>query len=249
MEQVIFLDWSTHEPRLCCRDDALVGSSINLSKGQALHHSLVDLSCIGPDYDTPCPHHSLDGPQCRQCAPLGCYPCVMCDGTRCLLPKKRLECSKTECSIYLCCFGDVVKVGVSQRPRLVQRWLEQGAQLACELKVVKDGLLARRIEKSEGLQGKVAMAVHHSKKRSGAPDLEAFEGKVEGLMQRFRWIRTMPIVYDLTDHYPELPQDKQPVVKDLIGTSGGVRGHLLLLDDDIIDLKKLVGWRLSKPVR
>ena len=244
MKQVIFLDWSNYKPKLFCRDVDLNELCIDLSKGQELDYGLVDCRCIGPSFDEPCPHNSPDGPQCGDCAPLGVYPCIICDGTECLLPKRRLECSKTPYTIYLASFGEVVKVGVSQRERLMQRWLEQGAEFACELKVVKDGLLARRLENMIGKLEGVSMTVHHRRKRSNGFRRDVLEERVEEIVRKFRWIPKKPQLYDLTQFYPQLPE-KEPLLKDLKGVSGGVRGHLLLLDDGIVDLKKLVGWRLS----
>jgi hypothetical protein len=244
MDHVIYLDWSKYTPKLFCRDDNNNESVIKISKGEKLNYKLVDCVCIGPSFDEPCPNCSEDGPQCKDCAPLGVYPCVMCKGTECMLPKRRLECSKTPYTIYLASFGEIVKVGVSIRERLMQRWLEQGAEFACELKIVKDGLIARKLENLVGKTDGVQMAVRHSKKISTEPRRDVFESKIEDLLKKFQWLTKKPQIYDLTGFYPELPE-KEPVLKDLKGVSGGVRGHLLLLDDEIIDLKKLVGWRLS----
>jgi hypothetical protein len=245
MKQVIFLDWGNYKPKLFCRDENTNECSIDISKDQELNFKLADCRCIGPSFDEPCPHSSEDGPQCKDCAPFGCYPCVICNGTECLLPKKRLKCSKTPYTIYLTSFGDIVKVGVSQRARLMQRWLEQGAEFGCEIKVVRDGLLARKLENLIGKIKGVSMAVRHNKKRSNEPKKDVFETKIEDIVEKFQWVSKKPQIYDLTGFYPKLPE-KEPILQDLKGTSGGVRGHLLLLNNEIIDLKKLVGWRLEQ---
>ncbi len=241
---VISVNWTGGKPGLWCRTaDGM--KVVNLAKGTMLNYELVKTKCIGPDYSTPCPYDSPDAPQCKKCAPIGVYPCVACNGSGCLLPKKRLECSKTDYVLYLAGFGDLLKVGVSQKSRLLQRWLEQGAQYACVIKEVRDGLLARRLENIVGKQAGVRMMVRQERKRLNDANKEAFESGVKRVVNKFSWLIRNPRIHDFTPFYPELPQ-KKPVLKDLIGESGGVRGHLLLLGEDVINLKKLVGWEIRE---
>lgn len=70
----------------------------------------------------------------------------------------------------------------------MQRWLEQGAEFACEVKTVKDGLLARRLENLVGNMDGISMAVRHNKKRSNGVRMDALEGRIKEIVKKFQWI-------------------------------------------------------------
>jgi hypothetical protein len=55
-------------------------------------------------------------------------------------------CSSTETSIYLAAFGNDLKIGVSNKDRLMKRWLEQGADYGVEIGIAANSRLARIIE-------------------------------------------------------------------------------------------------------
>ena len=96
----------------------------------------------------PCPTgETVRGTRCESCKRMDkFFYCLKCDGSECLNPKRRDECKEEEYVVYITVFGDILKVGISQTFRKTTRWLEQGADFAAEVRNVKDGMLARRIE-------------------------------------------------------------------------------------------------------
>ena len=98
----------------------------------------------------PCPTRSPipSGIQCEECVSKDdMLACVRCDGTLCRARKSvEIQCSASETSVYLVSFGRLLKVGVSSRERLRERWLEQGAEQGIEVAVAPSGRLARLIE-------------------------------------------------------------------------------------------------------
>lgn len=243
MLHVVGLSWENFRPSLTCRTMDLQLQQIDLSPGQILNLKLHSKECIGPDLSTVCPHHSEAIPACPSCSLSGHYPCIRCDGSVCINTTRRMRCAQGTYAVYLASFGDKIKVGVSSRGRLMQRWLEQGAEFACELAVLTDGMKARKMENGIGRLG-VRKAISYAHKMDSKPDRRFIDAAIQKLTSRFSWLKTDPQVYELSSFYPHLPRLPLEIC-DLVGQSGGVRGHLLLLENKVIDLKKLLGWRVS----
>ncbi len=74
------------------------------------------------------------------------FMCVKCDGSDCKNTKRREECKKEKYYIYLSAFGPVMKVGISNQFRLINRLVEQGADIAARIALVHDGKEARLVE-------------------------------------------------------------------------------------------------------
>lgn len=100
----------------------------------------------------PCPQgRKLEkGFQCDSCKNRDLLiPCMLCKGDKCInIDSVKEMCDKTPTSVYLVAFGDEIKVGVSKKNRLMKRWIEQGAELATEVGLFPNGLIAREVEEA-----------------------------------------------------------------------------------------------------
>lgn len=98
----------------------------------------------------PCPQSKKleKGFQCEWCKNRDLLiPCMLCKGDECInIDSVKEMCDKTPTSVYLVSFGDEIKVGVSKKNRLMKRWIEQGAELATEIGLFPNGLIAREAE-------------------------------------------------------------------------------------------------------
>lgn len=74
------------------------------------------------------------------------FLCVQCDGSQCINKKRREDCKEERYFVYLAAFDSLVKVGISMEFRVLERLVEQGADMAAKVGVVKDGLIVRRLE-------------------------------------------------------------------------------------------------------
>lgn len=87
------------------------------------------------------------GYYCNECRLRDDYfLCVQCDGSECINPKRREECKEEKYYVYLAAFDSLVKVGISMEFRIMERLVEQGADMAAKIGIVKDGMVVRALE-------------------------------------------------------------------------------------------------------
>ena len=74
------------------------------------------------------------------------FMCMPCDGTECINSKQRHGCEESKYYIYLAAFDSVLKVGISQQFRIMERLIEQGADFGAKIAYMKDGKDVRVVE-------------------------------------------------------------------------------------------------------
>src|SRR3989338_6537523 len=109
-------------------------------------------TCIGYNKNgthLECPRkRSVDNERvCRECALNDdFFMCMKCTGQECINEPQRPSCTENKYFIYLAAFNSILKVGVSYQFRVMERLIEQGADMGAKIGFVKDGKLAREIE-------------------------------------------------------------------------------------------------------
>lgn len=84
---------------------------------------------------------------CKECALNDdFFLCMKCDGSMCINESQRESCKKNKYFIYLAAFDKALKVGISYEFRLMERLIEQGADLGAKIGVIKDGMIVREVE-------------------------------------------------------------------------------------------------------
>lgn len=96
-----------------------------------------------------CPESRLvcEEKTCRECALNDdFFLCMKCTGAECINENQRPSCMENNYYIYLAAFGSILKVGVSYEHRILERLIEQGADMGAKICKVQDGKLARSVE-------------------------------------------------------------------------------------------------------
>ena len=210
--------------------------------------------CIGYtrfDKDYPCPDEAVaDSGKCPHCRKLE-ISCASCRGDECLFGHS--ECLLGEHLIYLASFGELVKVGVTKKERINERWIEQGADFGVVVASAGDGFEARAVESLIQHQFGFRNAVRTSEKfkRLGI-EKEISKKSLELAIGRITQMKFPGIevgeVRDLSMHYPKL--EEKPVLDNLLsGEVLGAKGNLLFLEREgpkVIDMKKNVGKYITR---
>ena len=88
---------------------------------------------------------------CRECALSDdFFLCMKCTGEECINEDQRPSCIENKYFIYLAAFNSMLKVGISYQFRIMERLIEQGADMGAKIGLVKDGKTAREIEQKIG---------------------------------------------------------------------------------------------------
>jgi hypothetical protein len=192
---------------------------------------------------------------------------MVCDGSTChALQNIKLECDITTTSVYIVIFGDLMKVGVSRRERLLKRWIEQGADFASEIAVIPNGMLAREIESNISKDFEIIKGVRVSRKLSAITNRQQLDHLSDSQKAEYEqriksissWIHEHygdysvqnPVLKDLSEYYPakfkQLP--KRLDITNLAGFTGtflGLKGPIAFLrisdNDYVFDIRELRG--------
>ncbi len=122
----------------------LLGESVSIKAGKK--------TCIGYYRDgkhSECPKKMPleSGWYCNECKLNDdFFLCIQCNGSECINVKQRQDCSEQIYYIYLAAFSNILKVGISMERRIIERLVEQGADLGALIALVKDGKEVRLIE-------------------------------------------------------------------------------------------------------
>ena len=122
--QAIRYKWDMRDgPFLVLRNGDAI-SSMQLF-GSEISAVVGERRCIGFFRDGrhfPCPHKSITPDRhCDECkAADDFFACVQCSGT-CINNRERKRCMESRYALYLAAFGGVLKVGISQDGRLMER--------------------------------------------------------------------------------------------------------------------------------
>ncbi|MBI3190926.1 DUF2797 domain-containing protein [archaeon] len=151
--QTIKYKWTTNnstlEPSLFFLDNGIRKFDI---MNKHISMSVGERRCIGHFSNgkhVPCPDNRLldSGYNCNECKLNDdFFMCMKCDGSVCMNEKLRNNCIENKFFVYLAAFDSVIKVGISQQFRLIERLIEQGADFGAKIAAVKDGKEVRVIE-------------------------------------------------------------------------------------------------------
>lgn len=152
--QITRYKWETSqldgEPFLFARDSEktvkikLFDGTIGMKVGEK---RCVGYAKNGKHFDCP-KMRAVDNERvCRECALNDdFFMCMKCTGQECINEPQRPSCTENKYFIYLAAFNSILKVGVSYQFRVMERLIEQGADMGAKIGFVKDGKLAREIE-------------------------------------------------------------------------------------------------------
>jgi len=190
--------------------------------------------------------------------------CLVCDGQECYAkPAIRHFCEDSVAYVYLASFGaGRIKAGVSQKGRILKRWIEQGADAAKRV-LVGNGKEVRKFERQiqdelgvlRQVKAKDKIDVVRSKQEleESLRLLNIFEEELHKLFPEDQHFHEEPqIVYNC---YRLEKIDSRPLELEIRGgreVSGrvlGVKGPILLLETmglpRAIRLNRLVGKRID----
>ncbi len=219
--------------------------------------------------------NSIEDPKSKRC-----YHCEMEDFQRCFLfcngtkpfgncsNKAAYEfCRDNTCYVYLALVANQVKVGVSFNP--LNRWLNQGADLASDVFQAKNGFEARVIEKNISSEFSITQSIRVKEKiRFLDQDYQNKKSLYEKLLGEVKlYIRNQAYkgsriiedkVYGLSNYYGEIPNLKiRPIFnnirksKMITGKIMGMKGSLLVTKNNksvyVTNIKDIFGYviRLS----
>lgn len=141
----------------------LIGDEINLKIGEK--------RCIGyyadGKYNT-CPESRIIERDwhCNECRINDdFFLCIQCDGSGCANKKQRESCIENNFFIYLAGFGSKVKVGISNEKRVMERWVEQGADFAAKIAYIQSGENARKLEQEISKSLEIVDRIHGDEKQ------------------------------------------------------------------------------------
>ena len=150
-------------------------------------------------------------------------------------PEMREKCESEEYVIYLAGFAEhIIKVGLTRRERLMERWLEQGADFGAELASVQGPHEAYPLEAK--LQEKFGFvnAVRASTKIAYLEfDREHARKNFDAALEKVRASDLVPEpgkVIDLSSHYPK--PDGAQESKEINGKVIGAKGSLLFMKNE-----------------
>jgi len=218
--------------------------------------------CIGyPDENDkiiPCDSHRKvsKGFQCYECIKkdklLGC---VFCKGTECVNKDAWNYCQSNKHTIYLAVYTqDYIKVGTSNKNRVLSRLLEQGAQIAMIVGTLENQMEAKLYEE------KISKDFNIPQRTSRKILLESISKRIDkdkartdlGLL-----LEKIQQKYDRIDYSGEIINLFEPSVSDthikeikpneLLGIKGQIRyihGKYLVIGNSLINARDLIGREL-----
>lgn len=166
--QIIKYKWINSEPFVFVKNNNSI-NTIGMFEN-TFNMSIGDRFCIGSfrnskHNDCKKKEKMTSGYYCNECGIKDDYfGCIRCMGDECINIKQRISCMKNFYYIYLASFGPIIKVGISYDNRFQERLIEQGADFAAKLCMVKDGLIVRRIEQEIRTTLNIVDRVHGKEK-------------------------------------------------------------------------------------
>lgn len=260
--QVIKYKWENWKPVLVCKDNggfsriSLMGSDISLELGKK---KCIGFFKEGTHFDCPNMTEISYGWHCNSCRiEDSFFTCIQCDGSSCLNEDRRNECMKEKYYVYLVAFGTMLKVGVSHERRLLERWVEQGADFGARVVEVTDGKSVRVMEQkiknhlgiTDRLSGKEKQKMIFCDPNVAASNILGAIKKLKGSFSISRLE-----IYDMRKHYNLQNVITSPQKVDLsegMKISGKVvaaKGNILILSSDYdffsINAHDMIGREIS----
>ena len=187
------------------------------------------------------------------------FLCATCDGTSCVNMRRRDDCREEKYFIYLAAFDSLIKVGISMEFRILERLVEQGADMAAKVGIVKDGKLARLVEndivKSLGIVDRVFGDRKHDL-LFGSPNNAAINlfNCINRLRNSsFTPYMIYPEIYDFRKYYHLNRVYKQPKKfsveneAEISGTVVAAKGNLIVVENGdyhTVNAHELIGREL-----
>lgn len=221
-----------------------------------------NLYCIGyPDENDeiiPCDSHRKvsKGFQCYECIKkdklLGC---VFCKGTECVNKNAWDYCQNNKHVIYLAVYTqDYIKVGTSNKNRVLSRLLEQGAQMAMivgtldnqmeakfyEEKISRDFNISQRTSKKILLES-ILKRIDKDKARA---DLNLLFGEIQRRYDRIDYSGEIVNLFEpfLNETHPN--EVKPNEFSGIKGQIGYAQGRYLVIGSNLINARDLLGREL-----
>ncbi|MEK6888194.1 MAG: DUF2797 domain-containing protein [Candidatus Aenigmatarchaeota archaeon] len=152
--QLIKYKWDTNgvagEPFLFARDKGkvtkmkLFDENLNIKIGK---RRCTGFTRNGRHFECPKMRIVESEKMCRECALNDdFFLCMKCTGEECINESQRKSCQKNNYYIYLAAFSTMLKVGISYEHRILERLIEQGADMGAKIGMTQDGKIARSIE-------------------------------------------------------------------------------------------------------
>ena len=200
--------------------------------------------------------------KCKSCS-LNDYffMCIKCDGKDCKNEKRRDKCMKESYFIYISAFDSILKVGISQGYRLLQRLVEQGSDFGAKIAMVNDGKKVREIEqgicKILSITDRVR-GIQKQDKFFGNPNvsMKLIFDAVKKLKESEYSKYMVPVeIFDLRSYYnTDIVKFKPDIMR--IHDGSVVKGHVLAAKGNIIaiendsglfsiNMHELVGRKIS----
>jgi hypothetical protein len=191
------------------------------------------------------------GFQCWQCMHRDkLLKCVSCKGTECVNKKAREYCQNNKHILYLALYtNDFIKVGTTNADRASTRLLEQGAKEAIIVAKFNSQMEAKfyenKISKELGIPERTNKKVQISAIKCDVNSGEKFLRKVSDIFPELKYLGNHINLYrdKLSGHnFVECNTEGKLRVS---GTIKHIQGKYLLIDDKLINFRKLIRRRIS----
>lgn len=228
--------------------------------------------CIG-SYDLktfhaiPCPHISSmthkKGNVCFDCSKSNSFNPSFYNVPISSLSLKQQEYNLRPHHVYLALFDEHhIKVGISQKNRILTRWLEQGARMATVIFECENAYLAREIEEKIAKELRLAETIRSDQKRrylKNRTDFEKASATVEGLMTSITVLFEQQITcqpptkldkYYLQDNFVQtnIIDISNDLPESISGKGIGLIGDTLIVENEhqqfMFSLKKIIGQQI-----
>jgi hypothetical protein len=234
MRHVLNFQSSRDGPMLTVRDGREV--SQEKMEGKRIAFFSPTRSCIGyrkTEGFAGCANNAIHVMQCPTCSARDISRAFTV-GDFSGYPELYEECKKQSYSLYLAAFGeDIIKCGITRHERLVERWIEQGADMGCEITrfLGPDAVYAveETVQNTFGFTNAVRnasklsrLSFDHNRARR---HMENAIAKVEesGLFEKIAGELT-----DLSEHYPAAASAR--VSDSIEGKVMGAKGSILFYE-------------------
>lgn len=218
----------------------LLGSELSLKIGKK---TCVGYYSEGKMAECPAQRELEHGWSCNECKINDDYAlCMQCTGEECINRKQRQECSESVYYIYLAAFSDILKVGISFERRIMERLVEQGADLGALIALVKDGKEVRLVEQQIAKHLNITDRIRGFQKHGlifGNPNAAA--ANITGAIKKlngFQKHTIKPEIYDLRPYYRldrilgETQRISVSEGTEIAGEVVAAKGNIMVLEKD-----------------
>ena len=184
---------------------------------------------------------------CRECALNDdFFMCMKCTGEECINEPQRPSCIENGYFIYLAAFNSMLKVGMSYQFRIMERLIEQGADMGAKIAFVRDGKLARQVEQKISKELNIidrVSGIDKQKMLFGNPNVASvniFNAFAKLKTNGFANYLISPEIYNLQDTYRLSRVTQMPSPIDM-KEGAEVRGEVIAAKGNIIIIRNESG--------